>query len=75
MRGIATLKLGDFETSHTLGGASYTSRDIDLAVVARGWVAKTDGPGCMCERGEWLRGGCGLASAFSAQLERTGKKR
>ena len=38
MRGIATLKLGDFETSHTLGGAAYTSRDIDLAVVARGWA-------------------------------------
>ena len=36
MRVIEPTKLEDFETSHSLGGASYTTMDIDLAVVARG---------------------------------------
>jgi len=29
-----------------------------------GCVAWTDAPVCMCERGAWGRGGCGLASAI-----------
>ena len=39
MRGMEPIiKLEDVETSHTLDGASYTTRDVDLAEVARDWV-------------------------------------
>jgi hypothetical protein len=54
MRGMEPIiKLEDVETSHTLDGASYTTRDIDLTVAARGWAGlqKPMGLG-VCVRGE-----------------------
>ena len=52
MRWIDLIKLEDFETSHSLGGASYTTRDIDLNAVARGWAGlqkPMDLGGCVSE--------------------------
>jgi hypothetical protein len=40
----------------------YTSHGVMSHVPV--WVARTDTPVCMCERGGWGRGGCGLRSVI-----------
>ena len=53
------LKLEDVESPYTLGGGNliqfgYSSLTETI----------TNGPVCMCDRGAWERGGCGLASVI-----------
>jgi hypothetical protein len=49
---------------------SYTIRFVSLTevVTVTVWVTSTDSPVCMCDRGGWGRGGCGLKSVISTVI-------
>ena len=76
MRVIEPTKLEDFETSHSLGGASYTTRDIDLNAVARGWAGlqkPMDLGGCVSEERGYGEG-AGSQALFVLSWKQQGRK-